>query len=99
MSNSIPRMFSVARQYKGFGAITIAGGSHVDALPQEALSSGIDIVVHGEGEETIKELLTVLADNGDISLNRSGLASVSGISFLDENGAHVLPVGASRSAI
>ena len=51
-------MFSVARQYKGFDAITIAGGSHVDALPQEALFSGIDIVVHGEGEETIIELLT-----------------------------------------
>jgi radical SAM superfamily enzyme YgiQ (UPF0313 family) len=89
MSNSIPRMFSVARQYKGFGAITIAGGSHVDALPQEALFSGIDIVVHGEGEETITELLTVLADNGKVALNRSGLAAVSGISFLDENGAHV----------
>ncbi len=89
MSNSIPRMFTVARQYKGFGAITIAGGSHVDALPQEALSSGIDIVVHGEGEETITELLTVLADNGDVALNRSGLAAVSGISFLDENGAYV----------
>jgi radical SAM superfamily enzyme YgiQ (UPF0313 family) len=89
MSNSIPRMFSVARQYKGFDAITIAGGSHVDALPQEALSSGIDIVVHGEGEETITELLTVLADNGDVALNRSGLAAVSGISFLDENGAYV----------
>lgn len=89
MSNSIPRMFSVARQYKDFGAITIAGGSHVDALPPEALSSGIDIVVHGEGEETITELLTVLADNGDVDLNRSGLADVSGISFLDENGAYV----------
>ena len=89
MSNSIPRMFSVARQYKGFGAITIAGGSHVDALPQEALFSGIDIVVHGEGEETITELLTVLTDNGDVVLNRSGLAAVSGISFLDENGAYV----------
>ncbi len=36
-----------------FGTITIAGGSHVDALPKEALSSGIDIVVHGEGEKTI----------------------------------------------
>jgi radical SAM superfamily enzyme YgiQ (UPF0313 family) len=89
MSNSIPRMFTVARQYKGFGAITIAGGSHVDALPQEALSSGIDIVVHGEGEETITELLAVLEDNGDSALNRSGLAAVSGISFLDENGAYV----------
>jgi radical SAM superfamily enzyme YgiQ (UPF0313 family) len=88
MSNSIPRMFSLARQYKGFGAITIAGGSHVDALPQEALSSGIDIVVHGEGEETITELLSVLADD-DVTPNRSGLAAVSGISFLDENGAYV----------
>jgi radical SAM superfamily enzyme YgiQ (UPF0313 family) len=89
MSNSIPRMFTVARQYKGFGAVTIAGGSHVDALPQEALSSGIDIVVHGEGEETIIELLTVLADNRDVALNRTGLAGVSGISFLDENGNYV----------
>ncbi|KUG23413.1 radical sam domain protein [hydrocarbon metagenome] len=89
MSNSIPRMFSVARQYKDFGAITIAGGSHVDALPQEALSSGIDIVVHGEGEETIIELLAVLVNNGDVTLNFAGLAAVSGISFLYENGDYV----------
>jgi radical SAM superfamily enzyme YgiQ (UPF0313 family) len=90
MSNSIPRMFSLARQYQGFGAITIAGGSHVDALPQEALHSGIDIVVHGEGEETILELLAVLAaDKNGVPQNRTALASVSGISFLDETGAHV----------
>jgi radical SAM superfamily enzyme YgiQ (UPF0313 family) len=86
MSNSIPRMFTIARQYKGFGAITIAGGSHVDALPQEALSCGIDIVVHGEGEEMIAELLAVLAKNDDVTLNLPGLAAVSGISFLDEKG-------------
>jgi radical SAM superfamily enzyme YgiQ (UPF0313 family) len=89
MSNSIPRMFTVARQYKGFGAITIAGGSHVDALPQEALSSGIDIVVHGEGEETFSELLEVLVADSGVLLNRTGLAAVSGISFLDETGAYV----------
>lgn len=89
MSNSIPRLFTVASQYKGFGAITIAGGSHVDALPREALHSGIDIVVHGEGEETIKELLAVLVVSGNAALNRPGLAKVRGISFLDETGAHV----------
>jgi radical SAM superfamily enzyme YgiQ (UPF0313 family) len=90
MSNSIPRMFTVARQYKSFGAITIAGGSHVDALPQEALSSGIDIVVHGEGEETITELLAVLViENGSVVVNRSKLSNIAGISFLDENGDHV----------
>ena len=90
MSNAVPRLFTLARQYQGFGAITIAGGSHVDALPEEALQSGIDIVVHGEGEETIKELLAVLAaDDGGVAMNRTGLPSVSGISFLDETGAYV----------
>ena len=89
MSNSIPRLFTVARQYKGFGAITIAGGSHVDALPQEALQSGIDIVVHGEGEETITQLLAVLIRQRWCCLNRTGLAGVLGISFLDETGAYV----------
>ena len=89
MSNSIPRLYTVAKQYKGFGAITIAGGSHVDALPQEALQSGIDIVVHGEGEETFSELMAVLISDSGVLLNRRGLASVPGISFLDEIGAYV----------
>jgi len=90
MSNAIPRLFTLARQYQGFGAVTIAGGSHVDVLPREALQSGIDIVVHGEGEETIAELLAVLAaDEGGTAMNRPRLAAVSGISFLDETGACV----------
>jgi radical SAM superfamily enzyme YgiQ (UPF0313 family) len=85
MSNSIQRMFSLAGLYKGFGATTIAGGSHVDALPEEALRSGIDIVVHGEGEQTIAELLDILPSGG---LDTSRLKSVRGISFLDR-GRHV----------
>lgn len=88
MSNSIPRMYSVASEYKGFGAFTIAGGSHVDALPQEALQSGIDIVVHGEGEETILELLEILISDSGVLLNRPALSQVKGISFLDETGAY-----------
>nr|MBC8500132.1 B12-binding domain-containing radical SAM protein [DPANN group archaeon] len=86
MSNSIPRMFSVAKQYQKFGAVTIAGGSHVDALPEEALNSGIDIVVHGEGEETVKELLGVILNNGEIVNDyKNNLKQILGISFLDEN--------------
>jgi len=82
MSNSIPRLFSLAKQYKNFGTLTIAGGSHVDALPQEALQSGVDIVVHGEGEETIQEILQT-------EFSPQELIKIKGISFLDKNGKHV----------
>ena len=89
MSNSIPRMFSVAKQYKEFGAVTIAGGSHVDALPEEALCSGIDIVVHGEGEETTQEILEAIVKNTQVKLDREALVAIKGISFLDENKKYI----------
>ncbi|MFH1638585.1 MAG: radical SAM protein [Candidatus Woesearchaeota archaeon] len=89
MSNSVPRLFSLAQQYKTFGAITIAGGSHVDALPAEVLRSGIDIVVHGEGEDTAKEILNAIVQDGKICLDRNKLSNVKGISFLDTEGKHV----------
>jgi len=69
MSNSIPRMFEIAKQYKALGVTTIAGGSHVDSLPKEALKSGIDIVVHGEGEETAQELVKAILKKGDAVLD------------------------------
>jgi radical SAM superfamily enzyme YgiQ (UPF0313 family) len=81
MTNAFPRLLALAKQYKGFGAATVAGGSHVDALPEEALRSGIDVVVHGEGEETMKELLPLLLLPSDERALR--LAQVAGISFLD----------------
>lgn len=86
MSNSVPRLFSVAKQYQNLGAVTIAGGSHVDALPKEALSSGIDIVVHGEGEETAKEILEQIVKKESVKLDRDLLKNIKGISILDNKG-------------
>ena len=90
MSNSIPRMFSIAKKYKKFGAVTIAGGSHVDALPEEALHSGIDIIVHNEGEETVKKLANIILDDaGNVAGDyRDRLREVRGISFL-HRGKHI----------
>jgi len=89
MSNSIPRMYSIAKQYKKFGAITIAGGSHVDALPEEALNSGVDIIIHGEGEETVKELLEKIFADGKIRQDyKRNLENILGISYSDENGSY-----------
>ena len=48
--------------------MTIAGGHHfVGENIEEALLSGIDYVVIGEGEETIKELLRAIEQDQDIS--------------------------------
>ncbi len=87
MTNSVPRMFALAQQYRGFGSVTIAGGSHVDALPEEALGSGIDIVVHGEGEKTIRELMEALTPEAEGF--RHKIRKIKGISFLDDDGALV----------
>jgi len=90
MSNSIVRMFTVAKQYQLMGIPTIAGGSHVDALPREALNSGIDIVVHGEGEETARELVKTILKNNESTVNyKTDLENIVGISFLNEQNEYI----------
>ncbi|MEI8176805.1 MAG: radical SAM protein, partial [Candidatus Omnitrophota bacterium] len=57
----------------------IIGGYHITALPY-LLPELFDIGVLREGEETLKELLEVIADNG---LDPRALAGVRGIAFHD----------------
>jgi radical SAM superfamily enzyme YgiQ (UPF0313 family) len=67
LTSTIQRLYQVARFYKNKGVVTIAGGQHfVEDNIAEALSSGIDYVVIGEGEETIKELLIAIEDKADV---------------------------------
>jgi len=76
LTSTIPRLYQVAQFYKDKGAVTIAGGQHfVEDNIAEALSSGIDYVVIGEGEETIKEFLWALEGRKDIT-------GVRGIAYL-----------------
>jgi radical SAM superfamily enzyme YgiQ (UPF0313 family) len=52
--------------------LTVAGGPHVTALPDEALGGGVDVVVRGEGELTMRELA---ADPGNY-------AGIKGVSYI-----------------
>jgi radical SAM superfamily enzyme YgiQ (UPF0313 family) len=75
LTSTIPRLYELARFYKAEGIITIAGGQHfVQENIADALSSGIDYVVIGEGEETTRELLAALAGDRDVS-------SIKGIAY------------------
>ncbi|MFH1753233.1 MAG: radical SAM protein [Candidatus Omnitrophota bacterium] len=75
LTSTIPRLFKLARFYKDKGVITIAGGQHfIEDNIEEGLSAGIDYIVRGEGEETIRELLEALAGKRDLD-------GVRGIAF------------------
>ncbi|MFH1856147.1 MAG: radical SAM protein [Candidatus Omnitrophota bacterium] len=77
LTSTIPRLYEIARFYKNKGVVTIAGGQHfVEDNIAEALSSGIDYVVIGEGEVTIKELLETLQRKEDVN-------TVKGIAYLN----------------
>lgn len=76
LTSTIPRLYEIANCYKKLGVITIAGGHHfVEDNIAEALHSGVDIVVLGEGEKTITELLACFDTEGD-------LLGVRGIAFV-----------------
>ncbi len=76
LTSTILRLYQLAKFYKSKGVITIAGGQHfVGENILEALTHGIDYVVIGEGEETVKELLEGIEGRRDIT-------QVRGIAFL-----------------
>jgi len=54
---SIKSAWKIAKRAKKMGAITIIGGPHVSALPEESVRlPQVDFVCIGEGEETMLEL-------------------------------------------
>lgn len=50
-------------------AVIMAGGEHLTACPEFCITetAGLDVCVLGEGEETVKELVRVIAQGGDLS--------------------------------
>ncbi len=75
LTSTIPRLYELAAWFKRRGIITMAGGQHfIDDNIEEGLANGLDYVILGEGEMTIRHLLHVLEEGGDP-------ASVPGLAF------------------
>ncbi len=69
--------WEVAKEAKERGAVTVLGGPHPTLLPDESLERPeVDLVVRGEGEETIIELVEAL--EGGRSLEGIGGLSYKG---------------------
>lgn len=92
LSSTIERVWELAEFYHQAKAVTIAGGWHAHYCPEETLNNNIDVVVHGDGEIVIQQILNVLKAKELLGrrLGRFGegerpLKDVPGISFW-ENG-------------
>jgi len=72
-----PNVVEIIREAKACGWKVIVGGPEPGAYAQEYLASGADVVVVGEGERTLEELLPALQAH-------AALDSIAGIAYLDE---------------
>jgi radical SAM superfamily enzyme YgiQ (UPF0313 family) len=77
-------VLDVLAQAKAHGWTAVLGGPESANYPEEYLAHGADVVVVGEGEETMAELLPALAKHGPHRLH-----GVAGVVFRDETGAVV----------
>ncbi len=76
-----PQILKQVAMCKVQGAFVIVGGPDPANYLAEYLNHGADVVVIGEGEETLHELVTHHAEHGTQHLER-----IRGIAFLDQSG-------------
>jgi anaerobic magnesium-protoporphyrin IX monomethyl ester cyclase len=69
----------IAELRKSYKGKIILGGPHASLFPEEALNSGADFVVVGEGEKTFKDVVEGLDSFGD-------LTKIPGIVLKDDRG-------------
>lgn len=91
----IKEAWAAAREAKAAGAITILGGPHLTLMPDESIERPeVDLVVRGEGEDTLVEILSELqaasgkqpeADSG-LLLAACCFEPILGLSWKDASG-------------
>jgi anaerobic magnesium-protoporphyrin IX monomethyl ester cyclase len=77
-----PAVLAIIRRAKASGWTVVLGGPESAGYPEAYLGAGADVIVFGEGEAALVELLPALAREGPHRLH-----GVAGIAFRDEFGA------------
>jgi len=82
-ANLMARANTVAliRAAKASGAVVTVGGQEPTSYAEEYIAHGADIVIHGEGEQTLADLISHVAQHGLTRLER-----IDGISYRDDEG-------------
>ncbi len=77
LSSTMERAWQIAEFYRQQSIITVAGGWHVHYQPEESLKKGVDIVTHGDAENTIWQILRAIE-------RKEPFSKIPGISFLQD---------------
>lgn len=85
LSSTMERVWQLAKFYHQQGVITLAGGWHAHYQPRESLQKMIDIVVHGDGESVIQQILMAIEKKGSFS-------NIPGTSFLESQEVKTSPL-------
>ena len=79
LTSTMERAWELSVLYQSKGVFTIAGGWHAHYCPEETMRHNIDVVVHGDGEIAIRQILTAIKE-------KKSFKEIAGISFWDNNG-------------
>jgi anaerobic magnesium-protoporphyrin IX monomethyl ester cyclase len=77
-------VLDIVQQARACGWTVVLGGPESANYPEQYLAAGADVVVIGEGESTLAELLPALARHGPHRLH-----GVAGVVFRDETGTAI----------
>ncbi len=77
LTSTMERVWKLSEFYHQEKAVTIAGGWHAHYCPGETLKESVDVVVHGDGEMVIRQILDALKAE-------ESLKDIPGISFLED---------------
>ncbi len=77
LSSTMERVWGLAEFYHQKKVVTIAGGWHAHYCPGETLKHNIDLVIHGDGEMVIQQILNALK-------KEESLRDIPGISFWEK---------------
>lgn len=84
LSSTMERAWQIAEFYRQEKVAVIAGGWHTHYMPEESLKKGIDIVAHGDAENTIRQILRAIE-------RKEPFFKIPGISFLQDGQIKTTP--------
>jgi len=76
LSSTMESAWNTASYYHQQGVFVIAGGLHAHHLPEETLNHDFDVVVHGDGEAVIQQIL--------LAFEERNFGNIPGISYFEE---------------